>query len=353
MSKSSNSNRRMLSLCTAITVFTQQYNKSSAAFIPTITQRKGRYNYYPIQNIPHHRSISSRLHVKERERQADGSNEYNADFDAAETDDNADESSAATTPQKIDLISLSNDETGDFFNPFESSEEEQAWLPDAKLVELATKIDERLTNRNVKTDQKYRAAETFYANGDDEDEEDPLARAHDPSPKAWDDPNELKKVITGSGDKQQNAREEGYLGDSTLNEIASDYSIPSFYLADIVCSWGVSPPIDMDMKLGDVLLGEQAFALLEALNSFDPSDLYDLYSRYDLRSFAGEYDVEMKNVFEFAVKEGFSLPFGVHSRLRKDQVEMLERYFDPDGFWEGDYDDDDGFDDGGFSGAYF
>lgn len=322
--------RRMLSL-TAIAIIVQ--HRTSSAFIPT-AQKKS--------NVAFRKCLHrNKLHVKERERQEEH-DVVAEDID----DDNTDDELLTTKTQRVDLISTT-DENGDYFNTFENTEEEQDWLPDAKLVELATKIDERLTNRNVKTDKKYRPGETFQ-NGDDEDEEDPLARGYDPSPQAWDDPNELKKVIAGNGNQQ--TREEGYLGDSTLNEIASDYSIPPFYLADILCTWGVSPPIDMGEKLGDVILGEQAFSLLEALNSFDPSDLYDLYSRYDLRTFAGEYDLELKDVFEFAVKEGISLPFGVHSRLRKDQVEMLERYFDPDKFWEGD--DDNSYDDD-FPDPYF
>ena len=216
--------------------------------------------------------------------------------------------------------------TDSTFDAFDSVEEEMEWMPDSKLVELATKVDERLTNVNKKSGRKFKAAEIL-----DDDENDVFdldGQGYDMSPKAWDDHQALSQVT----------REEGFLGDCTLQEISMDYSVPMFYLADVLCSWGVPPPIEVDAKLGDLVIGEQAFSILEALTSFDPADMYAMFSDSTLASLADNYGdhIQLRELYQVAVSEGFSLPFGVHSRLRHEYVEILDRYFDPDSYWDGD-----------------
>jgi len=206
----------------------------------------------------------------------------------------------------------------DTFNLFENFEEELDWLPDAKVVEMASQVDERLTNVNTKTGRKFKAAEI------DDNFMDNDMEGYD-------------VIVLGNN----NIREEGYLGDSTLNEISMDYSVPLFYLADVLCSWGVAPPIDVDSKLGDLVVGEQAFAVLEALTSFDPAEMYDLFSPHTLSTIRDTFGdhVLLRDVYQVAVAEQFSLPFGVHSRLRKEYVEILERNFNVDSYWN-DSDED-------------
>jgi hypothetical protein len=77
----------------------------------------------------------------------------------------------------------------------------------------------------------------------------------------------------------------GYLGDSTLQEIATDYSIPVCYLT-MSCACGVYPFLLMHVRgtrLGDMVTGEQTFAVVEAVNSHDVAALHDLYSNTSLR----------------------------------------------------------------------
>jgi hypothetical protein len=82
----------------------------------------------------------------------------------------------------------------------------------------------------------------------------------------------------------QGKREMGYLGDSTLQEIATDYSIPVCYLDNVLCLRGVPVPIDVrGTRLGDMVTGEQTFAVVEAVNSHDVAALHDLYSNTSLR----------------------------------------------------------------------
>mmetsp|Transcript_18557 Transcript_18557/g.25734 ORF Transcript_18557/g.25734 Transcript_18557/m.25734 type:complete len:362 (+) Transcript_18557:133-1218(+) len=123
----------------------------------------------------------------------------------------------------------------------------------------------------------------------------------------------------------QSKREPGFLGDCTLTEITMDYSVPICYIADVLCMWGVPVPINPQEKLGDLVTGEQAFALLEAVYSLDISALHDRYSNMNLMSVCDWYDIDIKDAFEFSVKEGWSLPFGVQTCLRVEQEDELVR----------------------------
>lgn len=120
-------------------------------------------------------------------------------------------------------------------------------------------------------------------------------------------------------------RDEGYLGDSTLQEIAMDYSVPICYIADVLCMWGCDVPIHTGDRLGDLVTGEQAFALLEAVNSLDISALQDRNSNQNLLQVCDDYEIDLQTAFEFCVKEGWSLPFGVQTHLRVEQEEELVR----------------------------
>jgi hypothetical protein len=124
-------------------------------------------------------------------------------------------------------------------------------------------------------------------------------------------------------------REEGFLGDSTLKEIATDYSVPICYLADVLCMWNVPPPINIHDRLCDLVTGEQAFALVEAVHSLDVGALHDRYSNQNLLQVCYEWNIDIKEAFEFAMKEGWSLPFGVRTNLRVEQEEELMRIFSP------------------------
>jgi hypothetical protein len=140
--------------------------------------------------------------------------------------------------------------------------------------------------------------------------------------------DEEEEVIRAMGGKNVNAprlREPGYLGDSTLDEIARDYSVPVCYLADVLTMWGVPVPINVHDRLGDLVTGEQAFAILEAVNSLDVAALQDRYSNQSLLNLCNDQDIDITEAFAMAVKEGWNLPFGVHTVLRVEQEEELLR----------------------------
>lgn len=141
-----------------------------------------------------------------------------------------------------------------------------------------------------------------------------------------DDEEELISAMGGKfKDAPTSKREPGFLGDSTLQEIAMDYSVPVCYLADVLTMWGVPVPIDVNDRLGDLVTGEQAFAIVEAIYTLDVAALHDRYSNQSLVSVCDDYDIELRDAFEMAMKEGWSLPFGVQTCLRVEQEEELIR----------------------------
>ncbi len=151
-----------------------------------------------------------------------------------------------------------------------------------------------------------------------------------PPPPGRPSTHEFAEAGTQSAMRKSNApmpppqyREEGYLGDSTLKEIAMDYGVPITYLADVLATWGVPIPIDPNGRLGDMVTGEQAFAILEAIHTLDMAELQDRYAEDDLMNLCEYYDLDIKMAFEFCMERGWALPFGVRTFLRVEQEEEL------------------------------
>lgn len=152
-----------------------------------------------------------------------------------------------------------------------------------------------------------------------------------PPPPMAQMPNDIMPPMEGPGTQmfgrqRQEFREEGFLGDSTLKEIAMDYAVPIPYLADVLASWGAPVPIDPAARLGDMVTGEQAFAVLEAIHTLDVASLHERYSEDTLMNICDYYDVDLKEAFEFCVEgRGWALPFGVRTFLRVEQeAELLD-----------------------------
>lgn len=204
-----------------------------------------------------------------------------------------------------DLEVLQEDETG-------SGDSEEDWIPDAQR---AKKKPKHLTPANeVIKPKKPKKKGEQKTNKD----------GKRPTPYTEDE----EQVINAMGGKKKNnKREDGFLGDCTLTEIALDYSVPICYLADVMCMWGVPVPIDINARLGDLVTGEQAFALVEAVNSMDVGALQDRYSNQNLMQICDEWEIDIRDGFAFAMKEGWSLPFGVRTILRQEQEDELLRVF--------------------------
>jgi hypothetical protein len=156
-------------------------------------------------------------------------------------------------------------------------------------------------------------------------EEDPKKKR--PSPYTEEE-EELIENMGGKVKKEKaSTREIGYLGDSTLRDISRDYSVPICYLADVLAMWGVPVPINVHDRLGDLVTGEQAFALVEAVNTLDMGYLNDRYSNQNMLQVCDGWEIDISDAFQFAMKEGWSLPFGVRTNLRCEQEDELLRVF--------------------------
>ena len=202
---------------------------------------------------------------------------------------------------------------------FEEEDREEDWIPDAVKAQRKRKPKTlRPANEVIKDEPPPPKA------GGEKKTETNLIENR---PSAYTD--EEEELIEALGGKYASSgrREEGFLGDCTLAEIATDYSVPICYLADVLCMWGVPVPINVHDRLGDLVTGEQAFALVEAVNSLDIGVLQDRYSNMNLLQLCAEFGIDLKDAFEFAMKEGWSLPFGVRTNLRVEQEEELLRLY--------------------------
>lgn len=204
---------------------------------------------------------------------------------------------------------------------FEEEDREEDWIPDAVKAQRKRKPKTlRPANEVIKdvSPPPQAAAGVEKKTGTNLIENRPSAYT-----------DEEEELIEALGGKYaaSGRREDGFLGDCTLAEIATDYSVPICYLADVMCMWGVPVPINVHDRLGDLVTGEQAFALVEAVNSLDIGVLQDRYSNMNLLQLCAEFGIELKDAFEFAMKEGWSLPFGVRTNLRVEQEEELLRLY--------------------------
>jgi hypothetical protein len=224
----------------------------------------------------------------------------------------------------LDILQGNGDDEGGFLYDDDTFED---WIPDANK---ATKKPTHLT-----------PAKEVMGKGTAEKKDttnvDASGAGSRKSPYT-DEEEELIEAMGGRNLNKQSKREEGFLGDSTLKEIATDYSVPICYLADVLCMWKVPVPINIHDRLGDLVTGEQAFALVEAIHTLDMGALNDRYSNLNLLQICSGWNIDINEAFQFAMKEGWSLPFGVRTNLRVEQEDELLRVFSS--MYQDDDDDD-------------
>jgi hypothetical protein len=213
----------------------------------------------------------------------------------------------------------------------EPNNEEFEWLPDSEKARMAQESRFKAAEANP-TDfygNNSGRTQTNSANDKSQNTDDLLSDEGDKKQKRkrmtyTEEEEELIEILGGKDlDSPSPKREMGFLGDCTLKEIALDHQIPICYLADVLCGWGVPPPINPNDLLGDMVTGEQAFAILEAIHTLDMGSLNDRYADYDLATLCNEYDIDLTDGFELVMKEGWNLPFGVRTFLRVEQEEHL------------------------------
>lgn len=199
------------------------------------------------------------------------------------------------------------------------------WIPDAERIKRRDNR-ELIPAKEVLGGTTAVATATATAGDSDSDSDDNKTTSQRPSP--YTDEEETIIAAMGGKNKQNKVtREIGFLGDSTLREISRDYSIPICYLADVLVQWGADVPINIYDRLGDLVTGEQAFALAEAVNTLDVGYLNDRYSNQNLQQICDDWEIELKDAFEFTMNEGWSLPFGIRTNLRIEQEDELLRVF--------------------------
>jgi hypothetical protein len=223
------------------------------------------------------------------------------------------------------------------------SEDEDDGLNDGEWLSDREKARQRNERARVYVEKVQGAAKTGEKQQEEKRSTTPSSNSEQRASPYTDEEEDVIAAMGGKTRHPQRKREEGFLGDSNLQEIATDYSVPISYLADVLCMWGVPIPINVHERLGDLVTGEQAFALLEAVNSLDVSALHDRYSNTNLQQLCYEWDIELQEAFEMAMKEGWSLPFGVQTCLRVEQDKELLRILGGQGLLrssDNEYDDD-------------
>ena len=227
---------------------------------------------------------------------------------------NAPDSESSSQWYNAELLQGNNNDDGD------DDDDDEDWLSDRdKALRRKKFVQEYYTQTPPERVNQIQAPTTA---GDDDDDS---SNTNTESKKRPVYTEEEEELILAMGGRTGGKREPGYLGDSTLAEVAQDYSVPVCYLADVLCTWGVPVPISVYERLGDMVTGEQAFSILEAILTLDVAALQDRYSNNNIMEVCSYYDVDLRDAFQMAVKEGWSLPFGVQTCLRVEQEEELLR----------------------------
>ena len=111
----------------------------------------------------------------------------------------------------------------------------------------------------------------------------------------------------------------------TLREISECYSFSLSYLGDFVMQMGSDSPVDVDVKIGDFLTGQQIYTLLQALNTLDPYETNAEYDTLNLIELADDMNLHVEAVIKICEREDIHLPFGVSTMLHISVVEQLRR----------------------------
>jgi hypothetical protein len=132
-----------------------------------------------------------------------------------------------------------------------------------------------------------------------------------------------------------------FISDLTLREISEAYQFSLSYLGDYVVQLGCQPPIDVDTKVSNLLLGEQIYSLLEAINSLDPAESHCEYDSLTIGELADELDISMGKMMKICQNEKVNLPFGLETTLHTSVVERIREVQTYDEYVDEDEDDED------------
>lgn len=110
-----------------------------------------------------------------------------------------------------------------------------------------------------------------------------------------------------------------------MEQVAKGYQVPIHWLGDALCNFGAPPPIRWGARIADLVDGEAAFQLLEAIWGWDHTLIFDMYSWESISELAYNHDLEVGDVLRVCDEENFVLPFGARTRLRVEHHARLMR----------------------------
>jgi hypothetical protein len=114
----------------------------------------------------------------------------------------------------------------------------------------------------------------------------------------------------------------------TLNEISEYYSFSLDYLGDFCVQCGAPEPIDVNLKVGDFLAGDDIYNLLQAVSTLDPQDCNIDYDGGSLEELAEDFGVSMQIILDICKRDGHNLPFGKDTVLHSSVIQQIQRRLD-------------------------
>jgi len=117
----------------------------------------------------------------------------------------------------------------------------------------------------------------------------------------------------------------------TLRDISESLQFSLNFLGDFVVQMGIEAPINVDMKLGDMMTGDQIYTLLQAVNTLDP---FDSDTGYDVgmnvEEVAEELEISLDTIVKIIEKEKLNLPFGIKTVLHSSAIEKIRSVYEFD-----------------------
>jgi hypothetical protein len=159
--------------------------------------------------------------------------------------------------------------------------------------------------------------------------EETYEELHTPAAIARDSSDDYFNLANDSSSSRRSSidpssRNSGSISDLTVSSFAASYFYPLPYIADMIMQFGVvRPPLDVSSRLGDICSGEELFALLEVVNTIPGHDVADYYYTGDIGEACEEFGWDLRAVLKICQDEEWSLPFGVRTVLRTDQIGEL------------------------------
>lgn len=121
---------------------------------------------------------------------------------------------------------------------------------------------------------------------------------------------------------------EGTISQMTLRQVSTCYGFSEHYLGDFVCSIGGDSPVDVNVKLGDILNGDQLYEILRALHSLDAGEVNEGYEGESIEDLASKLDVPLKTIESVCQENNIILPYGKDSVLHSTLYDQINRFLE-------------------------